>query len=507
MSNWIRLSGTTALVTLMTGSAAVADVTAQQVWGDWKSYMEGFGYTMQASEATSGDTLTVSDLKMGMVLPEEEGHIEMTMGAVTFSNVGDGTVKVGMPITFPFSVNIRPKDEDPIAIDVIYTADGFDMIVSGDTSDMTYDYTAKSIAVALDKIMAEGKTVDIGKAEFVMTDVAGQSHMTIGNMRAADQSFKTGTVTYELDMADPEGGDGRIKMKGSVAGLDFAGKGLIPMVGVDTSDMNALLKAGFSFDGTFGYQGGQSEFAFTEGSDTMSGSSSTQSGSAVVAMSEGQLKYDVSAKGVALAMQGSDIPFPINIDMAESGFRLITPLAKSDEEQDFQLGVTLGDFSMSDEIWSLFDPSAQLPRDPATIAFDLTGKARLLFDMMDPKQMEAVERGDTMPGEVNAVTLNSLEVSVAGAALTGDGDFVIDNSDTTTFDGMPKPVGVANFKLVGANGLMDKLVAMGLLPEDQAMGARMMLSMFAVPAGDDALTSKLEVKEDGSVLANGQRLR
>jgi hypothetical protein len=73
---------------------------------------------------------------------------------------------------------------------------------------------------------------------------------------------------------------------------------------------------------------------------------------------------------------------------------------------------------------------------------------------------------------------------------------------------MPAPTGAANIKLVGANGLMDKLVAMGLLPEDQAMGARMMMGLFAVPGeGDDTLTSKLEVTADGQVLANGQRLK
>jgi hypothetical protein len=31
--------------------------------------------------------------------------------------------------------------------------------------------------------------------------------------------------------------------------------------------------------------------------------------------------------------------------------------------------------------------------------------------------------------------------------------------------------------------------------------------MFAVPAGDDTLTSKIEVNDDGHVLANGQRLK
>ena len=54
---------------------------------------------------------------------------------------------------------------------------------------------------------------------------------------------------------------------------------------------------------------------------------------------------------------------------------------------------------------------------------------------------------------------------------------------------------------------MDGLVGMGLLAEDQVMGYKMMLGMFTVPKGEDAVTSKLEFKEDGGIYANGQRLQ
>jgi len=50
-------------------------------------------------------------------------------------------------------------------------------------------------------------------------------------------------------------------------------------------------------------------------------------------------------------------------------------------------------------------------------------------------------------------------------------------------------------------------MSMGILPEEQAMGARMMLGLFATPTGDDELSSKIEVNAEGQVLANGQRLR
>ncbi|MCP4621051.1 MAG: DUF2125 domain-containing protein, partial [Bradyrhizobium sp.] len=112
-----------------------------------------------------------------------------------------------------------------------------------------------------------------------------------------------------------------------------------------------------------------------------------------------------------------------------------------------------------------------------------------------------------VPGELRGLTLNELLLSVAGAELTGSGDFTFDNTDLESFDGMPAPEGEANLKLVGANNLIDKLVGMGLLSDDDAMGARMMMGMFAVSAGDDVVTSKIEVNDEGHVLANGQRLK
>ena len=58
--------------------------------------------------------------------------------------------------------------------------------------------------------------------------------------------------------------------------------------------------------------------------------------------------------------------------MQKSAFKLAMPVIKSEEPQDFGLGLTLDGFAMADALWGIFDPGAQLPRDPATVAIDLT---------------------------------------------------------------------------------------------------------------------------------------
>jgi hypothetical protein len=211
---------------------------------------------------------------------------------------------------------------------------------------------------------------------------------------------------------------------------------------------------------------------------------------------------------VDIEVSGSDIPFPsINVAMAQSAFNLLMPITKSDSPRDFGLLIKLAGLTVSDEIWNIFDPTSVLPRDPATLVMDFAGKGNWLVDIMNPDA--AATMSNETPGELQSLTLNDLQLKIAGADLTGTGDFTFDNTDLTTFDGIPKPTGEVNMKLVGGNGLIDKLVAMGVVPQDQAMGARMMMGMFARPVegAEDTLSSQIEVKEDGSVVANGQRLR
>jgi hypothetical protein len=159
-------------------------------------------------------------------------------------------------------------------------------------------------------------------------------------------------------------------------------------------------------------------------------------------------------------------------------------------------------------LWGMADPTGVLPRDPASIVIDLAGKGKILADMFNPEDLEAVEMGEIMPGELNALTIRELLVSAAGARLTGTGDFTFNNEDLASFDGLPAPAGIAKLTLTGANGLIDNLIKMGLLTDQDAMGARMMMGMFGVPGeGADTLNSEIEFTEEGQILANGQRIK
>ena len=507
MAQWKTAATSAAAISVfMSGSAAYADVTAEQVWQDWKDYMAGFGYEMTADESTSGDTLTVDNLMMTMQVPEEQGTMTMSMGQFNFTDNGDGTVSMSIPSELPLSIAMDPVEGEAVDAKIDYNTKGFSVIISGDPDDMTYNYSVAELTLALAELVVEGTPVDLGTLSMTMADITGSSNMKVGDQRSTTQRINSGPVSFTMDVTDPDTG-GKALISGNYESMGFTGSGTLP-TDMDATQMAAMLDAGFAFDGGFTFGNGGAEFNIVEEGQTVQGTTRTGGGTLDLALDAGKLHYAGQATDYQVNMSGGEIPFPVEMAMQQAAFNLMIPVSSDEAEQDFAFGLTLGDFTMSDLIWGIFDPGAQLPRDPATIALDLSGKVKMLVDLMDPGAMEAVEQGEGSPGELTALDLNGLTVSVAGAELTGDGAFTFDNSDTTTFDGMPAPTGAVDLKLVGGNGLLDTLVAMGLLPEDQAMGARMMMGMFAVPGeGEDTLTSKIEVSGDGQVKANGQRIR
>lgn len=491
-------------------TAAFADVTAEDVWADWRDYMAASGYDLQATESRSGDTLTVSDVVMTFDVPEEDTSVTVSMGDLDFIDNGDGTVSISVAPDMPIGVTVAGPDGEEADIGLDYATRDLSIDVSGDPDNLTYTYSADMAAVTLQELSVEGEAVnmeDFGAASIEFADIAGSTQMTVGELRKSTQTLTSGAVSYLVDFKDPEGGEGRLEMRGGADGTQYRGTFAMPAE-LDTGDMARMLRQGFAVDGTFAFENGSSAFNFQENDQVVQGSSSSESGSLRVAMDEGGLVYAGSAQGIEMDMAGSDLPFPIELAMQETGFNVEMPVTSGEEKQDFALGIALRDFTMSDAIWGIFDPGGQLPRDPATVALDVTGKVRLFLDLLDPEDMEALDSGEEMPGEINSLDLNSLTVRAAGAELTGEGGFTFDNSDLTTFNGLPAPTGEVNLKLVGGNALLDKLVAMGLVPEEQASGARMMMGLFAVPGDDeDTLTSKIEVTGDGQVLANGQRIK
>lgn len=496
--------GGTLLAALLISTAAHAELTADQVWTNWKAVTASYGQTVTtASETREGDTLVIKGLTIASTF--DGGSINGTIDAVNFRELGDGTVEVTMSPDYPLVVNSTDPDGKKSVVNVAVRQPDLKIIASGTEAETRYDFTAPSVKAVVKEATVEEKPVEMA-LEVDVTAMAGSYLVTAGTPTQLASSITADSASMTLAMTDPETG-GKINMKGNVATLAGTSTGNL-LDAAAMVNMSQALKAGFATDGNFTYGAGTLEFDVAEAADTTKGTATIGSGNIVFAMNAERLNYGGGAKDVAITVSGSTIPVPaLAMSYGEAAFNLLMPVSKSDVPGDFALLTKLIDLKLSDDVWSLLDPEKILPRDPATVVIDTKGKANWTVDIMDPAETEKLAE-DAMPAQVHALDVTELTLKAAGAEVTGDGAFTFDNSDTTTFPGVPLPTGQLDLKITGANGLLDRLVLMGLLPEDQAMGARMMMGLFArtVEGSDDTLTSTLEFKDKG-FFANGQRLQ
>ncbi|MDC0136707.1 DUF2125 domain-containing protein [Sulfitobacter sp.] len=502
---------TTALGLTLFATTASAELTAADVWGDWRGYLEGMGYTVTATEVAAGGTLKVSGILMASSGGPAVDAMTMRISDLEFVENNDGSVAVVMPSEMPITIDVKNSAPQPLEqIGAVFTQTGQVMTVRGNASALAYDYSADTFGLALTSLTKDGAPMDNESVRFSMngTALASKTDVTVSDTRSYAQTMQISSVTYDLFMKEPDNVE-QVSINSALSNLSFSGTSNLPAGDVSqTQDVAALLAQGFAFDGAFDANGTETQIEITSEEGTTKIKTGSARSTVGVAMDTQGVRYDVNADQVQIGGQLAGLPFPLFVEMAKYGFELRAPLTKSDDPQDFKLAFNMTDFTVSDIIWALFDAFGQLPRDPATLALDVSGKAKVLVDGLSPQGAQELALSGTAPAEVEALKIDRLLVDALGAKVEATGDITFDNADTTTMAGFPKPVGDININIAGANGLMDKLTAMGMLPAEQAMGARMMMGLFAVPdAAPDTLTSKIEFNDAGQILANGQRIK
>lgn len=491
----LKLAGSAAVLAVLVANTALADVTPEEVWQNWQDFYTSSGSTVTTgSVAREGDTLVISDFRASA--EDEAGTSQTTLAEIRLRDAGDGSVEVTMSeeMTFDF-VGPALEGEGTSGATGVVKMPGLTGTVSGDVADMAYAFTMPSVEITLEP--QEDGTAS-GKVTVLLSDSTStyqlsgppEAMVLAGGFGAASAAFNmeitddTGNFVGSLNVADLDG-----RISGNLAGVE------------EEEIANALAK-GFALDMAMTYGALNYDFDIADETAPAKLAGGSEGGSFQLAMDAAQMLLSGGGKAVSMAVSGGDLPFPeLKVSYGESGFNLTMPLAKGDTPQDFAFLTKIVDLQVSDEIWDMFDPARTLPRDPATLVIDTAGQALLKSDLM------ATPDGAQPDAELHALSVNDLTARFAGAELTGAGDFTFDNTDLTTFQGMPAPTGKLELKLVGGNTLLDKLVAMGLVAEEEAMGARMMIAMFANPgAGEDELTSVLEFKDKG-FFANGQQLQ
>lgn len=500
MTQWKFLCST-AFTALLAGNAALAEVTPEQVWENWKGLSSSYGQTVAAaSEAREGDVLVVKGLSVTSKNADAEATV--TIDELKFTDKGDGSVDVTMSETSKMAMKtVTAAGAAPVATSLSILTTGMLVNASGTAEEMRYQFSGPTLTVKLDGVDAPDAPKDL-KVEATITNMAGDYLVAGSTEKTVASTVKADGAALVMGGTDPEAGS-KFDAKVNFAGL--SGQSNSKVTG-DMADLAAALKAGAAISGQFAYQSASVDATITDASGETKVNGINGGGDLNIVMDATKLAYGGTARDASLTVSGGQIPFPqVNLAYKEGAFNLVTPVSKSDAPEDFAFLMKLVDLTISNEVWDMVDPGKQLPRDPISVVLDASGKAKLSVDLMDETAMAGLTAA---PGELHALDINALQVKAAGAEITGTGALSFDNSDMTTYSGMPAPTGKVDLKATGVNGLMDKLTAMGLVPEDQIMSARMMLGMFAkvVDGEPDTMTSGLEFK-DKHFFVNGMQLQ
>lgn len=494
MNMW-KLAGSAAALALIAANPVLADVTPEEVWQSWQDVMTSSGSTVATgSVARDGDTLVVTDLKAGF--DGAEGKGETAIAEVRLRDMGDGTVEVTMAEEASFtSASPGVDGGKPFGATGTMKMPGLVGTVSGSADDMAYAFDMPSVDLAVTPT-EDGKPA--GKIGVQLSGANSSYHLSgPATAKLLDGSFGATSAAVSL-----EGTDGETSFSGMLNAADLTGTIKSNSTGMEEAEFSNALAKGFALDMGLSLGALNYDFDFTDAKGPSKLVGGSQGGAFQLAVDASRLLLTGNGKAVEATFSSAELPFPeVKLSYAESGFNLTMPLSKGEDAQDFALLYKIVDLQVSDEIWGLFDPTGVLPHDPATLVIDAGGQAKLKSDLL------ASPEGTPPDAELLSLNINDITARLAGAELTGKGAFTFDNSDLTTYGGAPAPTGTLDLKLTGGNGLLDKLVSMGLVAEDQAMGARMMIAMFAKAGeGEDVLTSTLEFK-DKHFYANGQQLQ
>ena len=501
MTYW-KLASSTAAIALFSG-AAFADVTPEDVWNSWQKELTASGQTLTTgSAAQEGDAFVVKDL---VVTSSKDGTTTTSkIPEVSFADQGDGTVEITMADSYTVEVDTPAMGEvKASSAEITISNPGLSVIASGTPEETDYDFSAPEMRISLTKLDGADAVAAGTDVSAVLSNLTGSYQMNAveGGFDLSSETTAE-TLVVSVKAKNPEdGSDVVLTANVATPSIKFDGN----FVGLEGELAQALDK-GFEMDMGLTYGAVSYDMAVTEAKGPTKITGSAESGSFQLAMDAARLLYSSAGKGVTLSLSGPEIPLPqVNVSWAESAATFLMPIVASEEVQDFTFLAKVIDLTLPEEIWAMGDPTGVLAHDPATVILDTKGKVKLTTDIIDEAAMAAL--GDAPPGELHALDINEIKVKVAGAELTGAGAFTFDNTDMMTFGGVPAPTGKLDLTLTGGNKLLDGLVTLGLLTEDDAMGARMMVAMFANPgSGDDVLTSTLEFK-DKHFFANGQQIQ
>jgi hypothetical protein len=505
-----RLAGTSVLVTILTTQFANAEVTADDVWQNTRDVFATLGGDFSASKARYGDTLAISDVGIAFQFPFDAGNMSVTFPDIEMVENGDGTVSLSYPTApvYGYAVEITGQTSFSGKIELIY--DNLDYVASGFPGDVTYAYSVDNIAFESTELSVEGNQPIALEIKGTVSDVSSTNRVAVTSVVTIDSSLTSnaqkGVFNFGLHQKEFTGFELAVENQISTSKI------VLPRGGMDIMNLAAASRAGLSIEGssTFGaYENRQ--ISKNNGVVVSDQITLVKNYLTEAEMNANHIKVDTNTAEMTLSISAIDmLPFPISIAMKSGKSAMLFPWSASSDLQKFEMSGSVTDMVLPQDALALIDPEHALPDDPVNFSLDISGQIKNMVNWLDFETVIAVIQGGEIPIEIHALTFNDLALNMFGASLSGLGAATFDNSDMGKPGGYPKPTGSLDLTMTGGNALLDTLVNIGLVQEDQAMGARMAIATIAKPdpdAGPDAMKSELEINEQGHISANGMRIK
>jgi hypothetical protein len=485
---------------LLMGSTASFALTAEEVWQSWKDAgaLAGLEVTA-ATENLDGGVLTLNGVSIAPA-----GMSGVTISDMVMTDQGDGSVTIepGADIGMQFDGDMTGS------ANIVH--EGLTLVARDAEGGVAYDFTADKLDVVYDT-SAPGVSFDGSEAAPVASSgtvgfaglTGSYSDVSVTN-RTFGLALAAEALVYNTAMDDP-GLELKQTTTSETEGVELAFQFVLPSTislgDVQTAaDFKTALDEGLavSFTSKQGTSAGTMEQESPFLPMTMAINAGGGEGTGL--FNKDTISIQSTSSGLEIEGTSGMMPVPIKVTSGPIEFGLVSPVVATETAGDFGLVMKLSQFALNEEAWAMVDPGGALSREAADLAIDISGKT--LLDL--PAIIDADTTGAVPPAPApESLNINELTLKVAGAALAGTGAFTFDNSM-----GFPQPLGEANVTVTGANALIDGLIATGLMAEEDAMGARMMMGAFMSPgANPDELTSKIEAKPGFEIYVNGQRIQ
>ena len=511
MRVWSRLFIGTALSVVATQSLAL---TGEEVWANQTGYLSGLGVEISQTQSRDGNVLTISDITYDIALPFGMGSMSARSGPQTYTENTDGTVNIGYgeTNTVAIAASFQPDDQTEfnLAANLQVVLKGNTTVAAGTAADVTYVSSSDMLEMTLTDLSISGapEVQDLAVDAYVsVADSDRTVQITTGDRTTLRSTSSTGLTI--VDYSATFGEDLFTKTVSQQNRIEATSVLTLPAGPMNLLNISQALRNGLALQGTYNSGDSKSQTVTMSFGEMMSDQSTN------VTASSATFRFDAAGLSASGGASGYEVliplmaglPFPVRATGGALDYNFVFPINASDQPADMRYAISLSDLVVNDELWAMVDPTATLPRNPVSLTIDLAGSVKLLVDLLDIDSMTQTIDAGGVPFDIQSVTINELSASGLGASATGSGQFSLDMSDLTTFDGFPRPTGQATATLTGINGLLDNLISAGLLTTDDAMQGRLIMGMFARVVGEDQLQSTLEINAGGQVIANGQRIR